>query len=225
MSPGFESRLPRLVWVELAVVLSLTRRGETGEERGRQTLCDKRDNNFDWKKGSSKLNPPLNRSFWKRPENINLSEETTKHASNSPVTFVTNKRFAVLLRKLTIFSLLSCQMSLYKQLFVQRGYDGWPLPFSIGPRFHDEWRFLEDLTGRKQAQTFQWKTQLPDEVTQSTLPAISSPHGIHNDGLVKRRHFCVFPNWCCAQCCLPGCCVRHKVITSKNFWNPCQLIF
>ena len=43
------SRLPRLVWVELALVLSLTRRGETAEERGRQTLCDKRDNNFDWK--------------------------------------------------------------------------------------------------------------------------------------------------------------------------------
>ena len=150
---------------------------------------------------------------------------TTKHASNSPVTFVTHKRFAVLSRKLTIFSLLTRQMSLYKQLFVQCGYDGWPLPFSIGPRFHDEWRFLEDLTGRKQAQTFQWKTQLPDEVTQSTLPAISSPHGIHNNGPVKRRHFCVFPNWCCAQCCLPGCCVRHKVITSKNFWNPCQLIF
>ena len=103
MSPGFKPRLPRLVWAEVVVVLSLARRGETEEERRRQTLCDKRENNFDWKKHSSKLNPPLNRTFWKRPENINLSEETTKHASNSPVTFVTNKRFGVLLRKLTFF--------------------------------------------------------------------------------------------------------------------------
>ena len=49
----------------------------TGEERRQQTLCGKRDNFF--RKFCLKRHLPFNRSFCKRP----------KHASNSPVTFVT----------------------------------------------------------------------------------------------------------------------------------------
>ena len=37
-------------------------------QRRRQTLCDKHDNNFAWKKLSAKLHPPLKRTFCRRPE-------------------------------------------------------------------------------------------------------------------------------------------------------------
>ena len=71
-------------------------RNRTGEERGRQTLCDKRDNNF-----VSKNVPPNFTFLWtylfvEEQKTPMLSEFPTKHASNSPVTFVTLERFAVL---------------------------------------------------------------------------------------------------------------------------------
>ena len=71
-------------------------RNRTGEERRRQTLCDKRDNNF-----AFALLPPNFTFLWtdlfvEEKETSILSEFSTKHASNSPVTFVTLKRFAVL---------------------------------------------------------------------------------------------------------------------------------
>ena len=48
------------------------------------------------KNSSAELHPPLNRSCFKRPEDINLVKVTTKHISNRPVTSVTHKRSAVL---------------------------------------------------------------------------------------------------------------------------------
>ena len=70
-------------------------RNRTGEGGKRQTLCDKRDNNFAWK------NIPPNFSFlltdlFVKDQKTLMSIMTTKHAINSPVTFVTHKRFAVL---------------------------------------------------------------------------------------------------------------------------------
>ena len=52
-------------------------------------------NNFVWKKKE----PSLNRLFCKRPKlkHWYVVKIKTKHASNSPVTFVTQKRFALLL--------------------------------------------------------------------------------------------------------------------------------
>ena len=80
-------------------------RTRTGEEKRRQSLCDKGGNNLVWKDFPPNITFLLpNRSFCKRPENINA-----KHTINSPVTFLRHKRFAVLLflpyvllRKLTI---------------------------------------------------------------------------------------------------------------------------
>ena len=55
------------------------------------------------KKLSAKFHFPLNRSFCKRQgKKLMLSEDHDKHSIKSPVTFVSNKRFAVL------FSLLTC---------------------------------------------------------------------------------------------------------------------
>ena len=48
------------------------------------------------KKPYTKLHIPFNRSFCRRAKNINVKWILTKHASNSPVTFVTLKRFAIL---------------------------------------------------------------------------------------------------------------------------------
>ena len=45
---------------------------QDGRGRRGQTLCDKRDHNF------AKLHFPLNRSFWKRPGNIDASEDREK---------------------------------------------------------------------------------------------------------------------------------------------------
>ena len=70
-------------------------RNRTGGERRRQTLRDKRDNNFVWNNFSQTCTV-------KDQKTLMLEEITTKQASNSLVTFVTHKRFAVLLRKLTI---------------------------------------------------------------------------------------------------------------------------
>ena len=53
-------------------------RKTTGEEGRRQTLCDKRDNNFVWNNFLRKLHFPLNRSSCKRPENIDVSEDHDK---------------------------------------------------------------------------------------------------------------------------------------------------
>ena len=77
-----------------SVPLLVNLRNRTGEERRRQTLCDKRDNNF-------ALLPQNFTFLWTNlfvevQETSMLSEFPTKHASNIPVTFVTLKRFAVL---------------------------------------------------------------------------------------------------------------------------------
>ena len=64
-------------------------------QRRRQTLCDKRDNNFAWKKLSSKLHPPLKELSVEDQNTLRFSEDHDKRR-RSPVTFVTHKRFAVL---------------------------------------------------------------------------------------------------------------------------------
>ena len=69
-------------------------RNRTGEEIKRQTLCDKRDNNFSWKNIPPNFSFLLTDLFVK--DQKTLMSITTKHASNNPVTFVTHKRFAVL---------------------------------------------------------------------------------------------------------------------------------
>ena len=71
-------------------------RNRTGEERRRQTLCDKRDNNFAWKNLPPNFTFPKTDLFVEEHKMSMLREFPTKHASKSPVTFVTLKRFAVL---------------------------------------------------------------------------------------------------------------------------------
>ena len=61
--------------VTCSIIVSL--RNRTGEERRRQTLCDKCDNIL-FEKVSAELHSPLNRSFCKRRENMNLSEDNHK---------------------------------------------------------------------------------------------------------------------------------------------------
>ena len=53
-------------------------RNRTGEGRKPQILCDKRDNNFAWKNIPPKLQLLFNRSFCKRPENINVNHDKTR---------------------------------------------------------------------------------------------------------------------------------------------------
>ena len=72
-------------------------RKRTGEERRRQGLCDKRDNNFAWKNLPPNFTFPKTDLFVEEYKMSMLREFPTKHASKSPVTFVTLKRFAVLL--------------------------------------------------------------------------------------------------------------------------------
>ena len=71
-------------------------RNRTGEERRRQTLCDKRDNNSVWKNLPANFTFLSTDLFVEELKTTMVSEFPTKHASNSPVTFVTHKRFAVL---------------------------------------------------------------------------------------------------------------------------------
>ena len=83
-----------LYWVQIAILVNLRNRAK--EERRRQTMCDKRDNNF-----AFALLPPNFTFLWtdlfvEEQETLMLSEFPTKHASNSPVTFVTLRRFVVL---------------------------------------------------------------------------------------------------------------------------------
>ena len=83
-----------LHWVQIAILVNLRNRAE--EERRRQTMCDKRDNSF-----AFALLPPKFTFLWtdlfvEEQETLMLSEFPTKHASNSPVTFVTVRRFVVL---------------------------------------------------------------------------------------------------------------------------------
>ena len=91
-------------WVSNFAGLSLVnlRKGtaEPGGKR-RQTLCDKRDNNSVWKQFPPNFTFPLKDLFTKDPNTVILIEHHKKHAGNRPVTFVTHKRFAVLLHKLT----------------------------------------------------------------------------------------------------------------------------
>ena len=54
----------------------------TGEGRRRQTLCDKRDNKFVWKKFASNF---LSDLFVKAPKHWYVVKITTENASNSPV--------------------------------------------------------------------------------------------------------------------------------------------
>ena len=74
----------------------------TAEGKRRQTLCDKRDNNSVWKQFPPNFTFLLKDLFVKDPNTVILFEHHNKHAGHRPVTFVTRKRFAVLLRKLTI---------------------------------------------------------------------------------------------------------------------------
>ena len=62
----------------LSIIASL--RNRTVEERRRQTVCVKRDKIFNLflKKNFAKLRSPLNRTFCKRPENINVIEDHDK---------------------------------------------------------------------------------------------------------------------------------------------------
>ena len=69
-------------------------RNRTGEGRKPQILCDKRDNNFAWKNIPPNFSFLLTDLFVK--DQKTLMSITTKHALNSPVTFVTHKRFAAL---------------------------------------------------------------------------------------------------------------------------------
>ena len=69
-------------------------RNRTGEGGKRQTLCDKRDNNFAWKNIPPNFSFLLTDLFVK--DQKTLTSIMTKQAINSPVTFVTHKRFAVL---------------------------------------------------------------------------------------------------------------------------------
>ena len=54
----------------LLILVNLHNR--TGEERRRQTFCDKRDDNFVWNKFSPNFTFSLDRSFCERPENISV---------------------------------------------------------------------------------------------------------------------------------------------------------
>ena len=83
---------PGKVWFKILVNL----RNRTGEERRRQTLCDKHDNNFAWKNLPPNFTFPKTDLFVEEHKMSMLREFPTKHASKSPVTFVTLKRFAVL---------------------------------------------------------------------------------------------------------------------------------
>ena len=76
------------------IVTLLNLRNKTGKERSRQTLCNKRDNNFVWK------NFPPNVAFCQ----TDLFVKDQKKLPLSPATFVTNTRFAIELRKLTIIT-------------------------------------------------------------------------------------------------------------------------
>ena len=67
-----------------------TGRDMTGEERRRQTLCDKRDNNFVWNNFSPNFNFLQTDLFVKDQKTLMLVKITTKHASNSLVAFVTH---------------------------------------------------------------------------------------------------------------------------------------
>ena len=61
---------------------SLSLNHRTGEGRRRQTLCDKRDNKFVWKKFASNF---LSDLFVKAPKHWYVVKITTENASNSPV--------------------------------------------------------------------------------------------------------------------------------------------
>ena len=69
-------------------------RNRTGEGGKRKTLCDKRDHNFAWKNIPPNFSFLLTDLFVK--DQKTLTSIMTKQAINSPVTFVTHKRFAVL---------------------------------------------------------------------------------------------------------------------------------
>ena len=85
------------IWINASPqsLLYVSLRNRTWEQRRRQTLCDKRDNNFVWKKICLKFHCPFNRSFCKRPENINYKWRLRQ---NMQVIAPSHKRFAVLFR-------------------------------------------------------------------------------------------------------------------------------
>ena len=66
------------VLVAVAVVISELTLKEGRGKKTRQTLCDKRDSNFFLLQLFPKLHSPLNRSFCKRPENLNVCEDHDK---------------------------------------------------------------------------------------------------------------------------------------------------
>ena len=84
------------------VIVSLCNRAR--EERRWQTLCDKCDNNFVWKKFLPNFTLLQTDLFVKDQKTLMWVKIMTKHPSNSPVTFVTHKRF-------TVFPLLSVVLS------------------------------------------------------------------------------------------------------------------
>ena len=72
-----------------------SRNRKTWEERERQTLCDKRDNNYVWKKLSVKLHLLLSRSFCKRPENMNVLWWSRQNTQVIALSRLSHKCFAV----------------------------------------------------------------------------------------------------------------------------------
>ena len=60
--------------MQLPTVVNL--RNKTGEERRRQTLCNKRDNNFVWNNFTPNFTFLRNIFFLQRPENINVKRES-----------------------------------------------------------------------------------------------------------------------------------------------------
>ena len=77
-------------WLSPPLTFLVSLRNGTGEKRTRQTLCDKRDNNFVWNNFFAELHPSLNRSFCQDQKTLNWVKVTTKHISNRPVSFVTH---------------------------------------------------------------------------------------------------------------------------------------
>ena len=78
----------------LLILVNLHNR--TGEERRRQTLCDKRDNNFVWNKFSPNFTLLQTDLFVKDQKTLVCSEDYDKTRTNNPVTSVSHKRFAIL---------------------------------------------------------------------------------------------------------------------------------
>ena len=68
----------------------------TAAGSGRQTLCDKGDNNSVWKQFPTNFTFLQKNLFAKDQNTVTLIDYHNKYVGNRAVTFVTQKRFAVL---------------------------------------------------------------------------------------------------------------------------------